>query len=63
MLAVEAEHQGHGVVMMINGPRAKVGRVLHVPLPRPRTRRALLAHPQYYELRESLIGFLEGCER
>ncbi len=51
------------VVMMTNGPRAKVGRVLEVPLPRPRTRRALLAHPQYYELRESLIGFLEGCER
>jgi nitrate/nitrite transport system ATP-binding protein len=51
------------VVMMTNGPRAKVGRVLEVPLPRPRTRRALLAHPKYYELRESLIGFLEGCER
>jgi nitrate/nitrite transport system ATP-binding protein len=51
------------VVMMTNGPRAKVGRVLEVPLPRPRTRRALLAHQKYYELRESLIGFLEGCER
>jgi len=50
------------VVMMTNGPRAKVGRVLDVPLPRPRSRRALLAHPQYYELRESLIGFLEECE-
>jgi nitrate/nitrite transport system ATP-binding protein len=49
------------VVMMTNGPRAKVGRVLEVPLPRPRTRRALLAHPKYYELRESLIGFLEEC--
>jgi nitrate/nitrite transport system ATP-binding protein len=51
------------VVMMTNGPRAKVGRVLEVPLPRPRTRRALLAHPKYYELRENLISFLEGCER
>jgi len=49
------------VVMMTNGPRAKVGRVLEVPLPRPRTRRALLAHAQYYELRESLISFLEQC--
>jgi len=47
------------VVMMTNGPRARVGRVMDVPLPRPRTRRALLAHPQYYELRESLVGFLE----
>ncbi|MFZ5558465.1 MAG: ABC transporter ATP-binding protein [Pseudomonadota bacterium] len=49
------------VVMMTNGPRARVGRVLEVPLPRPRTRRALLAHERYYELRESLITFLEDC--
>jgi nitrate/nitrite transport system ATP-binding protein len=51
------------VVMMTNGPRAKVGRILDVPLARPRTRRALLAHPQYYALRESLITFLEECDR
>jgi nitrate/nitrite transport system ATP-binding protein len=51
------------VVMMTNGPRARVGRVLDVPLPRPRSRRALLAHPQYYELRENLITFLEDCDR
>ena len=51
------------VVMMSNGPRARIGRVLDVPLPRPRTREALLAHPRYYELREQLIGFLEDCGR
>ena len=51
------------VVMMSNGPRAKIGRVMEVPLPRPRTREALLAHPRYYELREELIGFLEDCGR
>ena len=51
------------VVMMSNGPNAKIGRVLDVPLPRPRTREALLAHPRYYELREELIGFLEDCGR
>jgi nitrate/nitrite transport system ATP-binding protein len=51
------------VVMMTNGPRAKVGRILDVELARPRSRRALLAHPRYYELRESLIGFLEECDR
>ncbi|MCW5661197.1 MAG: nitrate ABC transporter ATP-binding protein [Burkholderiaceae bacterium] len=49
------------VVMMTNGPRAKVGRVMEVPLPRPRSREALLAHPRYYELREELLGFLESC--
>lgn len=50
------------VVMMTNGPHAKVGRVLDVPLERPRTRRALLEHERYYELRESLITFLEDCD-
>jgi nitrate/nitrite transport system ATP-binding protein len=51
------------VVMMTNGPHATIGRVLDVPLPRPRTREALLKHPRYYELREALIGFLEDCGR
>jgi nitrate/nitrite transport system ATP-binding protein len=51
------------VVMMTNGPRARIGRVMEVPLPRPRTREALLTHPRYYELREELIGFLEDCGR
>jgi nitrate/nitrite transport system ATP-binding protein len=51
------------VVMMSNGPRAKIGQVMDVPLPRPRTRETLLAHPRYYELREELIGFLEDCGR
>jgi nitrate/nitrite transport system ATP-binding protein len=51
------------VVMMSNGPRARIGQVMEVPLPRPRTRDALLAHPRYYELRERLIGFLADCGR
>ncbi|MHB1201340.1 MAG: ABC transporter ATP-binding protein [Polaromonas sp.] len=49
------------VVMMSNGPRARIGRIMDVPLQRPRTRDALLGHPRYYELREELIGFLEEC--
>jgi nitrate/nitrite transport system ATP-binding protein len=49
------------VVMMTNGPRARIGRIMDVPLARPRTREALLAHPRYYALREELIGFLASC--
>ena len=49
------------VVMMTNGPRAKVGKVLSVNLPRPRSRKRLLEHPQYYELREELLAFLASC--
>lgn len=51
------------VVMMTNGPRAKVGKIMNVDLPRPRSRKALLAHPDYYSLREELITFLAECDK
>jgi nitrate/nitrite transport system ATP-binding protein len=50
------------VVMMTNGPNAKVGKILDIDLPRPRTRKALLEHPKYYELREQLLTFLAECD-
>jgi nitrate/nitrite transport system ATP-binding protein len=50
------------VVMMTNGPNAKVGKVMPVDLPRPRTRQALLEHPDYYRYRQELLEFLEGAE-
>jgi nitrate/nitrite transport system ATP-binding protein len=46
------------VVMMTNGPEARIGRIMKVDLPRPRTRKALLEHARYYEYREELLGFL-----
>ncbi len=49
------------VVMMTNGPRAKVGKILEVDLPRPRSRKTLLEHPDYYRLREELLSFLNDC--
>lgn len=51
------------VVMMTNGPNARVGKVMKVDLPRPRSRKELLAHPDYYRYREELITFLEECEQ
>jgi nitrate/nitrite transport system ATP-binding protein len=50
------------VVMMTNGPNARVGNVMQVDLPRPRSRKALLEHPDYYRYRRELLDFLEGCE-
>jgi len=47
------------IVMMTSGPRARVGEILTVPFGRPRDRQAVMAHPDYYVLRERLIGFLE----
>ena len=46
------------VVMMSNGPQARVGHFMAVDLPRPRTRQALLTHPRYYELRREVLEFL-----
>ncbi len=50
------------VVMMTNGPNARIGRVLDVDIERPRTRRALLDHPRYYEYRQELLSFLDEFE-
>ena len=50
------------VVMMTNGPNARVGRIVEIDIPRPRTRQALLAHPRYYEYREAILGFLDEFE-
>ena len=47
------------VVMMTNGPAAEVGDILEIKFPRPRNRKDLLNDPEYYRLREHLIGFLE----
>jgi nitrate/nitrite transport system ATP-binding protein len=50
------------IVMMTNGPNATIGKVLDVPLPRPRTRKVLLEHPDYYRYRREVLTFLEEYE-
>ncbi len=50
------------VVMMTNGPHAKIGKIEQIDLPRPRSRKALLAHPDYYKYRESILSFLSECD-
>lgn len=50
------------VVMMSNGPNARIGNVMDVDLARPRSRKALLAHKDYYGYREELLDFLEAYE-
>jgi nitrate/nitrite transport system ATP-binding protein len=51
------------VVMMTNGPNARIGNIMEVDIPRPRTRAALLEHPEYYRYREALLSFLEEYEK
>ena len=50
------------VVMMTNGPQATIGKITSVDLPRPRTRKGLLEHPDYYEYRQEVLDFLEEYE-
>lgn len=50
------------VVMMTNGPKATIGKIVDVDLPRPRTRKALLEHVDYYKYRQEVLDFLEEYE-
>jgi len=50
------------VVMMTNGPNARIGQIMEVDIPRPRTRKALLEHPGYYRYRMELLDFLNAYE-
>lgn len=58
----EAILLGDRVIMMTNGPNARVGKIMEVDLPRPRTRAQLISHPDYYKYREQLLTFLEEYE-
>ena len=46
------------IVMMTNGPAARIGEVLDVPLARPRQRLELAADETYIHARESVLKFL-----
>ncbi|MCP2730776.1 nitrate ABC transporter ATP-binding protein [Limnofasciculus baicalensis] len=46
------------LVMMTNGPAAKIGEVMEIPFPRPRNRARIMEDPQYYELRNYALDFL-----
>ncbi len=46
------------VVMMTNGPHATIGKVTEVKLPRPRSRRAMVEHPDYWGYRSEILNFL-----
>lgn len=47
------------VVMMTSGPKAKIGDILEIDFERPRTRKTVLEHDNYYAYRKHLIDFLE----
>jgi nitrate ABC transporter ATP-binding subunit len=46
------------IVMMTNGPAAKIGEILELPFPRPRDRAQLMELPEYYDFRNHALDFL-----
>lgn len=46
------------LVMMTNGPAAKIGEVLEIPFSRPRNRARIMEDPEYYNLRNYALDFL-----
>jgi nitrate ABC transporter ATP-binding subunit len=47
------------IVLMTDGPEARVGEIITLPFPRPRDRHEVLEHPEYYGYRQRVIDFLE----
>ncbi|MEA5598068.1 nitrate ABC transporter ATP-binding protein [Rivularia sp. UHCC 0363] len=46
------------LVMMTNGPHAKIGEVMEISFPRPRDRARIMEDPEYYKLRNYALDFL-----
>jgi nitrate/nitrite transport system ATP-binding protein len=55
----EAIYMSDRIALMTNGPAAVIGEILDVPFPHPRDRQQIRESPQYYELRNNALNFLD----
>jgi nitrate/nitrite transport system ATP-binding protein len=46
------------ILLMTNGPEARVAEMVQVTIPRPRSRATIIEHPHYYKIRNHIIHFL-----
>ncbi|MBN2759668.1 MAG: ABC transporter ATP-binding protein [Rhodobacteraceae bacterium] len=46
------------ILLMTNGPFAKVAESVEITIPRPRNRTEIIEHPNYYAIRNHLVQFL-----
>jgi nitrate/nitrite transport system ATP-binding protein len=46
------------ILLMTNGPLARVAESVEITIPRPRTRTEIVEHPNYYAIRNHLVQFL-----
>jgi nitrate/nitrite transport system ATP-binding protein len=46
------------IMLMTNGPSARIAEIVDVTIPRPRSRDSIIEHPHYYKIRNHVIHFL-----
>jgi nitrate/nitrite transport system ATP-binding protein len=46
------------IMLMTNGPSARIAEIVDVTIPRPRSRDTIIEHPHYYKIRNHVIHFL-----
>lgn len=51
------------IILLTNGPKAHIGRIISVPFERPRCRKDVLNNPNYYTLRNELLEFLHDQKK
>ncbi len=56
----EALYLSDRIILMTDGPEARVGLDLAIPMKRPRSRQALAENKEYFALRARIIDFLES---
>jgi nitrate/nitrite transport system ATP-binding protein len=59
----EALYLSDRLLLMTDGPEARIGEILQVPFVRPRRRSDVLDHTDYYACRTRVIDFLENHGR
>ncbi|MDB9308183.1 ABC transporter ATP-binding protein [Aphanizomenon sp. CS-733/32] len=55
----EAIYMSDRIILMTNGPSAKIGEILTVPFAHPRDRMAMRNSTEYFELRNHALNFLD----
>jgi len=55
----EALYMSDRILLMTDGPEARLGEQIYVTFPRPRSRAALADDPEYFNLRRQILTFLE----
>jgi nitrate/nitrite transport system ATP-binding protein len=51
------------ILLMTNGPQARIAESVKVSIPRPRNRTDIIHHPGYYKIRNHLVDFLVNRSR